>query len=229
MVNPAEYYELDTKGTEITISDYTDEYAVDTNDGGYGSPNLDRNDYAVVVYPRYKWAEKAKEEIGVSTFKYKTGVLGLDYNAAYTNTKRSMFEVPVVRDGVYEIPMILVPISVATEEGNIRYNTTTSVLEIYTEGSFVELTDFEKLLNPVLLPQTDCSEIILTRTRLAVQNFWELYIKYRGTGKNEENIYKGKHHFVNGQMISAFINHRQGSRLKAQEIVEGIDNMCNVL
>lgn len=127
---------IDGTDTYLQFKDVTGEYTVN-NTGGYGTPNTDRNNLALLFYA--KRIPYTGNEIIVSLNDPY-----IDYDAGYANNYKSTFSFAYDKDGWYKAWIIAVPLTYDIPvEDNIRYNSNLSKLQIYT----TEWVDFDITAN----------------------------------------------------------------------------------
>ena len=220
---------LERDGSKLIVHDITGAFDPN-NTGGYGGDNANRSSFAFVLYPRYKPTTSDPIDIGVLNNAYKDGKIALNYDEAHPNNYETIIEFPTEKDGVYDINAFLVPTTVAGNAGDIYYNTTSGLIEEYQDDlTIAELTDYNKLFNVQKLIQVNCSEIVMNRTYLCASRFFRYYLQYDENDPdcNEAKIYWKKWLTTMGQLWGAFDNQRGGYKIEAQEIMEGLDNVCN--
>lgn len=149
---------IDPEVKTITIKEITGEY--DTNNlSGWGNPNIDKKDVAMVLYATYQPYDQDK--INISEI-YSQKIYF--YNPDALNNAESIFYVPYIKDGWHEFNVTVVPISIpAPVENNIYFDVTLEKLQIYKTDAFVDLetADWEFLSNSSLYTTTNLKEILL--------------------------------------------------------------------
>lgn len=122
-------------GDTLILTDITGVYT-ENNEGGYGTPNPNRVDYAMLLYA-------IKRPHGKDPVVISNTIAFTDYSDSYTNTSQSKFNLPYKGDGWYQFYFILVPITYAEPSTNdIKYNVSTGGLEIYKSGEWEEFDLF---------------------------------------------------------------------------------------
>lgn len=138
-------YSVNDSVTSITVEDITGAYSVN-NTTGWGSPNTERSNIALVLYSKYRPYEK--DAINLSLTKASSPIVL--YDNLYLNTEQSTYSLNYHADGWHQFYLIAVPTSNGTPlENDIIYNTSLSQLQIYKSGSFVtlEAVDWDNLID----------------------------------------------------------------------------------
>lgn len=129
-------YEADA--SKITVIDETGIADVN-NTGGYGTPNLDRNQYATVLQVFYN--SYNSERTLINTLEDN-----LSFSTLFDNTEKTKHVIPYYGDGWYEFVYTLVPTTIDPIEGNIYYDPIQEVLLQYdTVLDPVNVLDFSVL------------------------------------------------------------------------------------
>lgn len=160
-------YSVDKSTDYIYLTDETGVYSVN-NEGGYGTPNNDRADYAGVLYAAYTDSKSGENPIEISSVR-------TFYDENYLNTEESKFTTLYKNDGWYKFVYSLIPTSNTAENGNIRYNVSTETLQIYEDTEWVELTDFSLIDNPTQFPSVKLELLLFAKLKLKYNNLQELY------------------------------------------------------
>lgn len=115
---------------KIKISIREDGEVITVSDEGsvWGTPN--RADIMLMLYAKYNATAGVEVITDQNVFSY---------NPDFDNTVVTTFEVPYTLDGWHTFHLIIIPITASDNEGNIRFNTGTSKLEIFEGGVWIEL------------------------------------------------------------------------------------------
>lgn len=162
--------EVLNSGESLIFTDETGVYSVN-NEGGWGLPNKERVNHAILFYVKRLPYNKDPEILSLSNSF-------VDYNSAYTDSTQSSFTIDYKDDGWYQTYFIVLPIDYTTPEANdIKYNTSTETIEKYngtvwetfnieTEGSEdlllggdYEFGFVEEIFQLNLIEQKNCSTV----------------------------------------------------------------------
>jgi hypothetical protein len=131
-------------GSKLLFKDITAQYSA-LNTGGYGTPNQDRSDIALVFYA-------TKVPFTGEPSIVSTSTSFVDYNPLHTNSYQTVFELPYgkLSDGWYRYYFV----ALQTENNSpnpddIIYNPLTEQIEIFNGDEWIQLeeADFDKLIN----------------------------------------------------------------------------------
>jgi hypothetical protein len=217
-------WKINPETKRLTVTDRTGVYAETTNEGGYGTPNPDRSDIALCFFPRYRPSSSAPQLLNVfpSNSDSPTGT-AIDFNGDYDNTQESVFTFDVDKDGWHELNVIALPIT-GSVNGDIYYDGF-SIQEI-VNGVPQELEDLTRLLNPVLLSQKNCNELVVIDNQFKLSRVWRDYEdcnqKCCDDGACDKQF--NQHWDLFGNLESAYTLFRSNRRTKAQEIIEQLND-----
>lgn len=167
-------YSVNNEVTQITVEDETGAYSVN-NTTGWGTPNTERADVALVLYAKYNPYEK--DPINLSLTKALTPVVL--YDNSYLNTEKSTYSMSYHADGWHQFYLIAIPTTNgAPVENDIIYNTVSEELQIYKSGSFTALqsADWDNLLNEEKYTLTLLEDLIFSKLILQRNCQLEKYI-----------------------------------------------------
>ena len=138
--------QISQDGTLLWITDKTGGYDPDNNAGGWGSPNYELDQSALLAFVYRKSNPKALLEAKVK------------YNASALNTEETAFSFTYIKDGVHDFNLIRLPVSsddtntidttpVALSEGDYWYNSVSLEVKKKVSGviSVVDLTNSSEL------------------------------------------------------------------------------------
>jgi hypothetical protein len=151
-------YSVNPEITQITVKEVTGQYTVN-NTGGWGSPNINKNSIALVLYATYQPYDK--DLINLSTLE-NANVYYFSSNAV--NNEDTYFNIPYFKDGWYEFNVAIVnTTSNLPIENTIIFNTALNKLQIYKNNVYVDLqdSDWELLKDSDLFNSSTLKEILL--------------------------------------------------------------------
>jgi hypothetical protein len=148
--------------SKVQITDITGEYSA-SNEGGYGTPNLNRSDVALALVVERLTFKSNPEFITVTP--------PISYNNSYTNTEESIFTFPYKVDGWYRIYSLVLPVDIETPvDGDVQYSSINDRVELYFNGEWtesnlenelsngnLEITIKDELLVAKLIRQKNCA------------------------------------------------------------------------
>lgn len=162
-------YTINDNVSQIQIEDVTGAYTIN-NLTGWGSPNIERDSVALVLYAKYRPFEQTPVNLSV---KKALSPMAL-YNPAYENNAESIYDLKYYLDGWYQFYLVAVETSNNSPlENDIIYDTVLQKLQIYKQAyGFIDLSDiewdyltddskytygfFEEILLPNLVLQRNC-------------------------------------------------------------------------
>lgn len=200
-------------GTKLFFKDITGEYDAALNPGGYGTPNEERSDFALVSYVRYM-----KSDAGLEGLELNTPSKDYDEGAALDVE----FEVDLIDDGWHYMTMFYLPYTQTTENHLYWDQVNKNIMQKKTGGDVV-LTKAQVLLladeyKPLMVdsqdfwqPKTSIFQKTLdddfTEALIAVQT--------QTISKLREKL-----DLVTRLMVAADYRFRSALQAEAQEIVE---------
>lgn len=169
-------FKVQSDVSKIIVTDETGAYDIN-NLTGWGTPNIERNSVALVLYALYQ--PYNKDEINLSSKETLSQVLKFD--PSFLNTEKSQFQIPYLKDGWYKFYLIAVPTSNENpQEGDIIFNAIDGNLEVYKNNEFVlleEPTEWEVFLNEDKYISVFQQEILMLNLILqrncALENYFE--------------------------------------------------------
>ena len=160
-------YTINDTVTQIVVTDKTGVYDVN-NLGGWGSPNTERADIALILYAKYNPYEKTPLNLSIQN-AVSPVVL---YDNSYLNSEISTYSLTYHADGWYQFYLAVANTTPTNLENNIYYSTVLSKLQIYKTSAYVDLTSadwnylsddayhtvvlLEDILMPKLVVQRNC-------------------------------------------------------------------------
>lgn len=151
-------YSVDPEISTITVKEVTGAYDVN-NLGGWGTPNIEKNSIAMVLYATYQPYNKDQENLSKV---YNTDIYF--YNPLVENNEQVNFTIPYLKDGWYKLSVVVVNIS-ETNEDRIFYSIPLQKLQIIKDGSPTDLLpeDWENLRDKDQYNSETLSEILLLK------------------------------------------------------------------
>lgn len=171
-----EKYQITVDGTTIVVTDTTGAYDADTNPGGWGDPNPELNESAIVALVR-----RVVDDVETSFTPVGNYAV---YDPAAVNTKQTQFNFTILNDGHIKMYVFRLPVStdginsVSGEdinEGDFFYWNNGSLIWKILGGSAVAAT-VEDLIGVDTVVQTLCEDLIFPKLSL---KYNELYNHYR--------------------------------------------------
>jgi hypothetical protein len=153
-------YSIDPEIKIITVKEITGAYTIN-NTTGWGSPNINKNSVALVLYATYQPYDK-----NVVNVSYISPENVYKYNAGISNNTDVYFTIPYDKDGWYKFNVVLVNVDTTTPTENlIYYNTALQKIQIFKSGVSGNLleSDWELLLNKDVYNSSTLSEILLLK------------------------------------------------------------------
>lgn len=144
----------------------------------------------------------------------------------YDNTADNMdvtsFEADYVKDGWHTVALAVLPLAPANSEGNIRYNTTTLLVEIYEEGVWTTLTDYDKVLDSETLIVSSRDIILYSKHTIQINCLWLDIVNNRCKDKkcSTETFW-----FARGQLFSMLNQFAIGNKWEAQRMMENLEKV----
>src|SRR5690606_20432391 len=163
----------DIRGDRFWVTDKTGAYS-SLNLTGYGTPNHERSESAILLYSKLITSEKEKvNSLIIGNF--------ISYSPSFNNTYEAVWEVSQPEDGDHLITLIRLPVStLGLEEGDYYYDTSLSVVKRLIAGGDEDVADYEELINPGDLHkplQSQCRLLIAPKIMMKLST---VYKKYRG-------------------------------------------------
>jgi len=178
---------IDVTGDVVWIQDSTGVYSVN-NLGGWGNPNPERNEIAVMCYA--KRIDVDGNDV-ISTFLTNQ----FFWDAAYANEEVSTYQIVHDEDGVYNLYLFTFPVTtdgINDLEGNPltadRYVYYNAQLQFYDGSTFTPTSSgaYESCIDDANIPQVFCEDIIMPKLFLKYNAEYKAYVKKRN--ENCEDI-----------------------------------------
>ena len=178
--------QVDISGGSLWFTDKTGEYDLTTNDTGWGAPNKELSESAL-VWSVVRNAMAGDEKVSPVSFD-------VFYDNIAGNTDETIVEFAYGLDGWYTITMFRLPVSNnnldiigggTLVEGDYYYSTLTSVVSQLISGSPVVVTDFEAMVGDVDITQVTCEEIFYSKLAIKANDLYKVYQAIRDTKGGE--------------------------------------------
>lgn len=170
------------------------------------SPN--RSDVALVGLVKYN---------GISSPEFV--FTEVSYDNTLTNSDVTEFTSDYVKDGWHTIALAVVPLSAGASEGNIRFNTSTQLLEIYQSGDWEELTDFDKILDSETLTVEKKEILLYSKLVIKLNCIW---IDIANNKCKDKKCSLDVFWFSRGQLFSLLNQFSIGNRFESQKMIENV-------
>lgn len=194
---------------KIKVSIQEDAKRIFISDQGstWGSPN--RQGVMLMLYAVYNGSSGSKIVTDQNVFSYDTN---------FDNNTVSSFSIPYLQDGWHSFNLIVVPTTSTENEGNIRYNTSNSRLEIYENGLWVELSSsrWDLLLTDDYLHETQES-ILYSKLAIKTNCLWNDIVAKKC---KDMKCASDKFWFMRGQTYALLNQFYMGRRHNAQTMLE---------
>lgn len=162
----------DVKGDRIWVTDKTGAYDASLNVGGYGAPNEERANLAILCYVR----RIPLEGDNIKMEQYGPEII---YNNSLPNTEESEWQVKIDRDSWYKISLIaIINSSAGLSTGQFYYDTATSEIKRITTSGTEVITDYEELVDPDdsnIPNQSTCEKFLWMSTKIKLNKLWRQY------------------------------------------------------
>jgi hypothetical protein len=144
------------------------------------------------------------------------------YDNTADNGDITEFEADYIKDGWHTVAIAVLPLAPANSEGNIRYNTTTLLVEEYVDGSWVPLTDYDKVLESETLIVSSRDIILYSKHTIQINCLWLDIVNNRCKDKKcaTETFW-----FARGQLFSMLNQFAIGNKWEAQRMMENIEKV----
>lgn len=149
-------YSINAEVTEITVREFTGAYDIN-NEGGWGSPNPEKNEKALVLYARYFPYNKPVENLS-----FNEDVVF--YSDTIANNEDVFLTLPYTKDGWYKLKVSAIDVDPQNPQANrIYYITALGKLQIFKSGELIDLVeeDWELLHDETIYTFTELSIIPL--------------------------------------------------------------------
>lgn len=217
--------QVDISGGSLWFTDKTGQYDVDNNDTGWGAPNVELNQSALV------WSLVRNT---IDDGKVKVNPVGADiiYDDGAANNEEKTVEFAYANDGWYSLTFFRLPVSNNDNdiigggnvvEGDYYYSTQTQKVSQIVSGLPVEVEDFEDMVGNVDITQVTCEEMFYSRLAIKIN---DLYKNYRNIRNKKGGDYKEARNAlaqvtdIREDIRGADYAFRSGLTTEAQDIIE---------
>jgi hypothetical protein len=184
---------IDAFGEILYFTDKTGEYAVDTNEGGWGTPNEIRNQFALMAI---------NEKLTITNSKEFTNPLTsqIVYNELLENDYETQFEFEMGYDGGYKHHFLVIPVSIdaistlagaALSEGNYFYIPGDALYQKGADDANVLVEDYSVLVDETNVNkplQANCQKLWCPDLSTKEAQLYNDYRAARETCKDESKI-----------------------------------------
>ena len=224
---------INVTGKSLYVKDITGLYTVPLNEGGYGTPNLNRRDIALMgIVTKFVTDD---ESLLLSPVNDQ-----IDYDDSYTNDYQSVFEFTTDKDGGYQHYMLMF---LPSADGNLYLNGEPIQLGDYFyytpdggiyqkegNGSITLIQDYSVLIDP---DNGDVPEQVSERRfwtpqlQIKQASLYNDYRKARDNCDNESEILN-KITECNTNIEQASGIFYRGYYMEAQEIIDRMLTLCEI-
>jgi hypothetical protein len=205
---------------DLFITDKTGEYDASDNTGGWGAPNPELNQSALLAQVVYK----------ASTGDVSLEAVGspIRYNPAASNTDESQFQFTYVNDGYHIHYLMRLPASndgsftlegFGINEGDYFYFIPQSDVYVKQSGENVLVTDYTVLIGDSNISQSLCEDLWLGELTVERSSLYLQYREDRNSGCDISSQFQ-ELRALTEDLIGADYTFRSGLQIQAQDQVE---------
>ena len=166
--------------TKIYVTDKTGAYNASTNAGGWGSPNPELNQYALVSIGVMKHSEGDKDVVPVTS--------NVSFNENANNTYETVFTFTYLGDGVHEFYLFALPVSedgVNTLDGHTlvegEYFYMNGVIYRIVSGTATVVEDYKAMIDDATVTQGKCDKLYVSKLKIKRNDLYLDYTEARGS------------------------------------------------
>lgn len=225
-LGPKQLLQTNRDADRLWSTDKTGVYNADSNDGGWGDPNPELNESALLFLAVRKGStETYLEAVGTQVFN----------NPAATNATENSCEFVLAEDGHHRVYLFQFDVSddgvtylkdgeVIAEEDYFFYD---GDLCQKTGGEIVvvEVEDYPNLIDDANVTQDYAENIFYPKLMMKLQNIIQTQISYREKNQTqEEEYYKGIARDLRDDLESAYNLFWSGLTIQANSLIESLTN-----
>lgn len=216
-------YQISVDATRLFVTDITGQYDAVTNPTGWGAPNSELSESAVVMYV-------ARVLDGVETEMTPVGNIAV-YDSGAANSKETKLEFVFSMDGHLKIVIFRLPVSLDgstkveggnLEEGEFFYWSNGDIIWQIESGVPVakEVTD---LIGEVSVVQSTCEDLVFPKLAIKYNTDYTEYMEERDDDDcdNAETLFQNLLHF-RLDLAGAKYRFKNGSVGSAEDIIESL-------
>ncbi len=214
---------IDVAADVIWVLDTTGVYSVN-NPGGWGDPNAERNEKALMIYAKRLDSVDKVSEIITDQFVWDNGL---------SNSDVSEFQITLDKDGVYVITLLVLKVStdgtndlegnVLTDGDYVLYN---DILYLRVLGSLEQVApdNYSDLIENADIPQFTCEDIVIPNILITYNKEYKKYRDKRNEGCEDINDDRDKLIDLRLDIEGSEFAFRSNLKIQARKNIEALHN-----